>query len=573
MKRTISINILGQLFSVEEDAYQKLDTYLDSVKRHFAANPDRDEIITDIESRIAEQFLQQSGSERIVTSPMVEELIRSMGKVEDFERDADEETYRPAPVRAVKRLLRNPEDRVIAGVASGIAAYFDIDPVIIRILFVISIFAGGGGIIAYVIFWLIMPEAKTASDKLEMRGDPVSLSSVAEKYKTSAVKARKGISGFIAVIFSAAGAVVRVAVPLATRIIGALSLAGFTVLIAVATFAAANLIFNIRSPYIDTPLAHVADGYVYYAAVLLAFALAVIPIVYMWIAALSLATWKNRISGRMSGGLWGIWLAVLVASGVVGLRYGPEYADRIRSLPQYQSAVRSYDFTDFTRLQLHGVDEVHLIQGPGFSVSASGRQIDLDRIGFSQKDGTLTLSQQSLGKICFFCLGRDRLAVQITMPEVNGVSVHGLVSLNADKINAGNFELEMDGSSSARLAADMRSIAVHMSGASQLYVSGTAQELGVRADDRAYFFGRELLAQQATADAVGRSLLNVNAKSSLTVNAAGYAYIVYQGTPQIIRNLHDRADLVSADSVSPEDNNFYPYRNYQIRRPVQPSQP
>jgi phage shock protein PspC (stress-responsive transcriptional regulator) len=278
MKKNISINISGIIFHIEEDGYDKLKNYLDSINKYFASYEDSMEIIADIEGRIAEIFLSKlKDGKQVISLDDVNNLVATMGSVSDFQ--AIEEKEEPAsnslggtpqpddpkkeytqPVtppakklvrdgrrkiiggvaagianyfnidpfwirlifvllffnifinislggplfliyialwiilpesfsleedKGVKKLYRNPDDKILGGVSSGIAAYFAIDPTIIRLLFIIFIFVGGSGIIAYIILWAITPEAKSLTDKMQMQGEPVTLTNIETNIKKS----------------------------------------------------------------------------------------------------------------------------------------------------------------------------------------------------------------------------------------------------------------------------------------------------------------------------------------------------------------------------------------------------
>lgn len=192
MKKTISIQISGILFHVDDDAYEQLDQYLSSIRDHFASYPDSDEIVSDIERRIAERFSEKlKKSKQVITKHDVVSLIESMGTVEDFEEfesdaepkakaDSSHSSSSQERMHGVRRLFRNPDDKVIAGVASGIAAYFGIDPVIVRVIFAVLTFVNGVGALAYIILWIAMPEAKTPTERVQMQGEKVTLSSLQE---------------------------------------------------------------------------------------------------------------------------------------------------------------------------------------------------------------------------------------------------------------------------------------------------------------------------------------------------------------------------------------------------------
>src|SRR5690606_14947535 len=263
MKKNISINISGIIFHIEEDGYDALKKYLDSIQKYFSTFDDSSEILADIESRIAEIFLSKLNEEKqVITQEDVNNLIATMGSVSDFqaaeerqafdkdttEADANgsetsseggsERTYAPPKnlmrdqkrkilggvcaglgnylnvdplwIRLLfalmffaygmsfliylvmwivvpgsyhleepttgKKMFRDPDQKVLGGVAGGVAAYLGIDIVAIRILFVVFTVVGGLGLFLYIVLWIILPEARTVTDRVRMQGEPVTLS-------------------------------------------------------------------------------------------------------------------------------------------------------------------------------------------------------------------------------------------------------------------------------------------------------------------------------------------------------------------------------------------------------------
>jgi phage shock protein PspC (stress-responsive transcriptional regulator) len=272
MKKNISINISGIIFHIEEDGYDQLKEYLESINRYFSTFDDSLEIIADIETRIAELFLAKlKEGQQVIGLVDVEELIATMGSIKDFQAAEEENNYSataeesdegefeateplfskklyrdnnrkllagvlagiahylsidPLWIRLlyallflgvsilpsiagflliayivlwiavppsddlkeekkIKKMYRDPDGKVLGGVSSGIAAYFGVDVVIIRLLFIAAIFIGGTGIILYLILWIILPEAKTLTDKMAMQGQPVTLSNIESAIKKS----------------------------------------------------------------------------------------------------------------------------------------------------------------------------------------------------------------------------------------------------------------------------------------------------------------------------------------------------------------------------------------------------
>jgi len=268
MKKNISINISGIIFHIEEDGYETLRKYLDSINKYFGSFEDSSEILADIESRIAEIFLTRlNDGKQVVTAEDVSALISTMGNVNDFKAAEEQEfTGGEAPPRSeykqafnsgnsgtstpkklmrderrkilggvcaglahyfnidpvwprllfallvlgsyggllivyiilwivlpvsneieeestIKKMYRDSEKKVIGGVAGGVAAYFGADIAIIRLLFVGLIFAGGLGLILYIILWIAVPEAKTITEKMKMQGEAVTLSNIESSVK------------------------------------------------------------------------------------------------------------------------------------------------------------------------------------------------------------------------------------------------------------------------------------------------------------------------------------------------------------------------------------------------------
>lgn len=192
MNKTISINLGGFFFHIDEDAYQKLTRYFDAVKRSLSPEG-REEIIKDIESRIAELFQERVKTEnQVISITEIDEVIAIMGQPEDYKID-EETSYSNSSSysrtsstsdRKSKRLYRDKENAILGGVASGFGHYFNIDPLWIRLAIVLIVIAGvGSPIFIYILLWVIVPEAITTSQKLEMQGETINISNIEKKVK------------------------------------------------------------------------------------------------------------------------------------------------------------------------------------------------------------------------------------------------------------------------------------------------------------------------------------------------------------------------------------------------------
>jgi phage shock protein PspC (stress-responsive transcriptional regulator)/intracellular sulfur oxidation DsrE/DsrF family protein len=179
MNKIMNVNIGGIVFHVDDDAYEKLRKYLRDINNHFKSTKGGDEIIIDIEARIVELFQQKlSDKKEVITKEDVEYVVAVMGIPSDFE-DENDNNYNDPNVKQVgrKRLFRDIDDRMIGGVCSGLGAYFRLDTVWFRLAFIIATISGLS-ILAYLILWIIIPPARTIAEKLEMQGDPVTVSNI-----------------------------------------------------------------------------------------------------------------------------------------------------------------------------------------------------------------------------------------------------------------------------------------------------------------------------------------------------------------------------------------------------------
>ena len=198
MNKILNVNLGGYALTIDDDAYEYLTAYIESIRRRFSESEGRDEIAGDIEARLGELISQGLGNRTIVMLPEVEAAVRVMGRPEDFGGESVAETTssrassrpaetRPPVIRTGKRLFRDPDNVSVAGVCSGLAAYFGMsDPVWMRLIFVVlTLLSAGFWIPAYLLLWILVPEASTAADRLAMRGEPVNAENIAREVEES----------------------------------------------------------------------------------------------------------------------------------------------------------------------------------------------------------------------------------------------------------------------------------------------------------------------------------------------------------------------------------------------------
>ena len=221
MKPTTKVNIGGYAFTLEEDAYQRLDCYLDSLKKHFEKNPEQKEIIEDIEQRISELLhLRLEKEQKVVSDANIREIIDIMGNPRDFGDEEQEQTDQSdysktnnsiretISAQIKKKLFRDPGQTIIAGVFGGLSHYLKIDAVLLRViyvvLFLISMSISGRlgviFIVFYIILWIVMPKANTFYRKLAMTGTNPSIENIEARDNTPVQYKGRGIRTFFRVI-------------------------------------------------------------------------------------------------------------------------------------------------------------------------------------------------------------------------------------------------------------------------------------------------------------------------------------------------------------------------------------
>jgi len=194
MKVTVSINLGGYSFNIDEDAYSELKRYLKNLGIHFAGEESSSEILSDIETRMAELFRAKlTGYKQVITIADVNEIISVMGTPEDISDNEGPTRKEKFSKPGAHRMYRDPDKRIIGGVCSGMGAYWDIEPWIIRAVFIVFTTAGGLGILIYLILYAVIPEAKTTAQKIEMKGDPVNIHNIKESVKKEFDTVRKNM--------------------------------------------------------------------------------------------------------------------------------------------------------------------------------------------------------------------------------------------------------------------------------------------------------------------------------------------------------------------------------------------
>jgi len=194
MKITVSINLGGYSFNIDEDAYAELKMYLKNLELHFAGEESSSEILSDIETRMAELFrIKITTFKQVINIEDVKQVISILGTPEDISDKEEPSAHDKFSSPGYHRMYRDPDHRIIGGVCAGMGAYWNIDPIIIRIIFVALALAGGLGVLVYLILYIVLPEAKSTAQKIEMKGNPVNIHNIKESVKKEFDSVRKNI--------------------------------------------------------------------------------------------------------------------------------------------------------------------------------------------------------------------------------------------------------------------------------------------------------------------------------------------------------------------------------------------
>ena len=347
MNKTVNINLAGIFFHIDEDAYQKLQRYLEAIKRSFTDSQGRDEIIADIEARIAELFNEKvENSKQVIGTKEVDEVIAVMGQPEDYRIDEEifeeETTYAQSNSSKIKHLFRDTTNSYIGGVSSGLGHYIGIDPIWIRLLWIfLTVFSGGGFVLIYIALWIFVPEAKTTADFLAMKGEAVNISNIEKKikegfnevadkvkdvdYQKYGNKVKSGSSSFFNGITKILVGLSKVLVKFVSIFI--ILIAGSAIIGLLTTFIVIGVFGWVENPFIDHITVSHYPGFPIWLLFLLTFFLVAIPFFFLLILGLKiLFSNLKSIGNKAKMVLLGIWILSLIGIIVYGITKATSHA-------------------------------------------------------------------------------------------------------------------------------------------------------------------------------------------------------------------------------------------------------
>lgn len=576
MKKALTIHIAEKSYTIDDDAYSQLEAYLADLQQYFAKEASEEEtkeIIEDIEIRIAEILDERLGEENnIVSVSEVEYIQKEMGTIDDIAKEEGEahsaevsnketSTWKPG-----KKLYRDTEEGIIAGVSAGIAAYLDIDVVFIRIAFLLLLLLNGVGIIAYIIMWLAMPEAITPGQKAAMHGKRSDISSIEKNVKkrlseglTEADKKElqtglQRVYGLLREFFQGLGRLLKMIVPIIGTIIAVLFAIAGGLIIAASTVA---VVTQLTAP--DNAMLgpiHEIIQMVQATNTLFIGSLYVtiwsIGILFILIANQIQKKGKSSIGWLTSLVLF-IFFISAIATVTMGIQYAPDIEEEYNAYIEENNITATKQFTDveqFSGVYGAGAIEVDISYGPTQTVElVADREVIDDYIAVVQ-NGMLSVERKDHFQVCFIWCRRLRpTQLLITTPSLEHIELSGASEAylfeSEEMIATGNvFTVELSGASMIDIEdIEAKKMIIDASGASSVYVEGTTQELDVDASGSSSIYAVSLEAVEADVDVSGASDARVNVSEALVVEATGASSVEYAGDPSLKSGQSGASDI------------------------------
>lgn len=551
MKTVTTIHLNGRAYQVEDEAYIALRDYLQKAGEALEENPDKEEILNDFEQAIAEKCARfLSPAKNVITHAEIDEVITEMGPVEgaNDKKNGNGQTNKTDSPLKPKRLYRDQDNRVIAGVASGIAQYFNIDPIIIRIIFVISVFLGGTGILIYIILWIAVPEAESAAQKLEMRGSNVNLAGMAEILKQKVNEVEKKHPSFFSKlidiprsILRAIGSLIQTGIlPVVRALFGVLCMCiGFATLVGT-TIVLGLILF--ASPTGGSDFSHLAmyatTGFS--IALIAGYIAVILPFLALFLAGLGVIEKKNRFRKGFGLAFLFLWFTAIIVVSIAGTRSAMDIRRSISNDPYFQETTETVSVDPFTKLEARNGQNITFLSGDTYSVDAHGRKRELDDLVIESKDGMLTIEERSdLRNSCFiFCVGNKRVEIIITAPNITDITLENGSHFEGD-LAIPAFKANLKNGSSADISVTGTTADIELENASSLEIQGSVETLRLESRNASHFEGVNMQSKIVDANLENGSYAEVNASEALTVILKNGSRLEYAGSPKIEKELRN----------------------------------
>lgn len=560
MKKTLTVNLNNIVFNIDDDAYEMLQTYLHEIADHFKSEDEKKDIMNDIEARIAELFTEKlQKNKNVVNLKDVQEIIEIMGKPSQY-ADEEEDEEEPAPKTDKKqqknrRFYRDPENAILGGIAGGLASYFNLDVTVVRIIMVLLVFLGVGFIVPiYIVVWFVAPAALTASQRLEMQGEDVTVENIkteinnvknymeSEKFKKSASSVSERIleilRWFFKIVFGFVGGVLGLIGIIA---IGALILALFVVIFE-------PTMFHGYGPDLFLNWAVIPPEKI----VLLIISLILIigcPIFILIYWAIHLLSGKHETNHSASWVVLILWIAGLFMFFSTGAGSFVRFHNQDGHFFSLNWSDDTKPFVDqvrkvepFHAVEISGNFELTLNRDSAQNVTISSPDDFMSEVVTHVENGVLHIYSEQI-------LINRTLKVTISSDSLKSITAKGACKIQSDsQLISPDFSLELLGASQADLDMNVNgAINLELKGASKVDLKGSCRTVKIDGFGACEIEAEELKAENADVHVSGATHAQIFASKSLNAEAKGASNIDCKGNPTVIKKVENGGSSISIE--------------------------
>jgi phage shock protein PspC (stress-responsive transcriptional regulator) len=543
MKRTLTINLNNIVFHIDDDAYEMLLQYLTDIAQYFESEEEKKEIMSDIEARISELFSEKlQKGKNVITIDDVKDVIQIMGKPNEYAGEEEKQVHsnnQKSEKKGTKtrRFYRDPENCILGGVASGLAAYIDWDVTLIRVLMVIGVFIGMGVIIPiYIVMWLVSPEAKTPSQRLEMQGEEVNIESIKSEFNNikSYVKSEDFKESAHSIGYRLQQ-LIRLLIKPIVAIIGAIF--GLVTIIAVICIVAllGFLIFNPESitafnySYL-TPWTSTPENYLLLLISILLIIGCPVFMIFFWAIRFARGNMKSsRLTSWLTFLLWLAGLFMLVSVSSQSIHYPIKNCTNHLILDKECSDMTKQirNLEKFQNIEIEGHIELNIVQDTIQKVVICSQERYQNSIVTNVVNGTLWIKTEgvSLNRISKVILHIDTL---------QSISAKGACNINCtNQLITENLKIKIMGTSEATFDAKIsNTIDITTKGASDLTLSGTCKTFKLNSAGASSIKAQSMISENSYVELAGASDAKVYASKIFDGEAMGVSHIKCYGHPK-----------------------------------------
>ena len=552
MKKTLTINLNGIVFNIDDDAYETLSAYLNELEKHFA-DDEREEIIKDIEDRIAELFTERMHGRNVVDASDVASVIETMGQPSQFDDEAAEPNADAAASKSSQRkfrkFYRDGDDRLIGGVAAGLAAYIGWDTTLVRILLLLLLlFSAGWTLLFYILLWIIVPEAKTTAQRLEMQGIEPNLENI-KKYMPKretiqhvgnrALEVISWILKFAAIFIS-----------------GCIGIGLFMAVIGIVV-----AIFTLRMMYIPGMFGSWID-----IALLVSCALFLLcPAIGLVLLCIRLINKNAPHRPWISWTLLIVWIVSLFA--IIGTAIKSTHSPFVPNIAAAGATITEQLFDNlnddsgaisevrtcapFSSIEAERAVRVVLSQGDTTSVVVKAQDHMLRNIETNVENGVLHIENNNHNNRT-----RTLPVVYVTTPTLTSIkaSEASFIKSETPFEHLQTLTLEASGASRIQLTGSAERVIIEASEASRIQLTGSAERVIIKASEASYVNVADMAITTVEATASEASSINIGQVEKARLTAESAAAITYEGQPsQLERNCQEASHIEQKSRTSNEE--------------------